>query len=234
MNMIEFVETENFKAMNELAEKLTEIPKGANAKIGLAYGNFGLGKTFSLERIVYKHKAVLLRARETWSVSTAYGALCDALGLIRVRSSDNMFKLIQTSLLSEPKMIIIDEADKLFGDKFAVLEAFRDIHDEAFTPFLFVGMANFENRLKLREHYHSRVAETVVFKNIPLDDIKKFCELSDVKIENDLVEYFAEKYPNLRKIQVLILRIESFCEQNDMESIDLRGFKMSGVEYGAK
>jgi len=233
MNMTKFIETENFLLMNELIEKLIELNSNPE-RMGLAYGNFGLGKTFSLEKLTDRYDAVLLRARETWSVTTALQALGEAIGVTYVSRANDMFNRIVEELIKEPRVIIVDEADKLLGDRFRVLEAFRDIHDIANVAFLFVGMESFDNRLKNHRHFHSRVVAKVNFKETPLEDIKKFCELSDLKIESDLVEYFAKKYPNLRQIKVLILRIESFWSMNDIGEINLKNFKISGVEYATK
>ena len=87
-------------------------------------------------------------------------------------------------------------------------------------------------KFKKHRHYYSRIVELVEFKPIVKEDIKKFCELSDVKIEDDLINFFYTKYPNLRNIRVLLIRLEKYCELNGYESVDLKIFRESGVEHG--
>jgi len=201
MNMTKFIETENFMGMNEAISKLI-ASHGNPERMGLAYGNFGLGKTFSLEKLTDRYDAVLLRARETWSVTTALQALGEAIGIIYTNRANDMLNRIVEELIKEPRVIIIDEADKLLGDRFRVLEAFRDIHDMGNVAFLLVGMESFNNRLKNHRHFHSRIIDFTHFKEISIEDMEKICKLSDLKIESDLVEYFVKRYPNIRQVKI--------------------------------
>jgi len=70
----------------------------------------------------------------------------------------------------------------------------------------------------------------VKFEPLCFEDVCSFCELSDVKIEDDLVEYLHKRYANLRQIKVLLTRLESWCEINGILSCDLKSFKLSEVE----
>ena len=72
----------------------------------------------------------------------------------------------------------------------------------------------------------------MVFEQIEQSDVEKFCKLSSVKIEPDLIQFFVKKYPNLRQIKVMLLRLENFCDMNEIESVNLAIFKSSGVEHG--
>jgi len=53
-----------------------------------------------------------------------------------------------------------------------------------------------------------------------------------VSITPDLISYFTEKYPNLRQIKVMLLRLENFCAINGYEEVNLKLFKESGAEHG--
>ena len=144
-----------------------------------------------------------------------------------------LYKRVIESLISEPRIIIVDEVDAILkSTKNEVLELFRDIHDETGVIVFFIGMEESNAKFKKHRHYYSRIVELVEFKPIVKEDIKKFCELSDVKIEDDLIDFFYAKYPNLRNIRVLLIRLEKYCELNGYESVDLKIFRESGVEHG--
>lgn len=230
----EFVMTENYSRLYEALKSLNNLPRTA-PKMGLGFGHYGLGKTFGLEKVAAMENAILLRAAQTWSKSSVLTELCEELNLDASGHSPIKYKRILESLVSEPRIIIVDEIDALLrSTKFEVLEMFRDFHDETGIVLFFVGMEESNRKLKKHKHFYSRIVEFVEFQAITKSDIEKFCTLSDVKIEEDLVSYFGKRFPNLRQVKVMILRLEKYCEANDIEEVDLKTFKQSGAEYGDK
>jgi len=228
----EFIETENYSKLVEAFANLNLLPVTA-PRIGLGFGNFGLGKTFSLERIAAKENAILLRASQTWSKSSLLVKLCNELGLDTKGHSSQMYERVLESFIIEPRIIIIDEVDALLkAEKMPVLELMRDLHDETQIILFFVGMEEANAKFKRHRHYYSRIVELIQFESIGISDIEKFCVLSEVKIEPDLVRFFVKRYPNLRQIKVMILRLENYCDINAIESVDLKTFRASGVEHG--
>lgn len=229
-----FIETSNYTRLLESFTRLENLPATA-PRMGLGYGNFGLGKTFSLERIAARKNALLLRAAQTWSKKSVLERLCFELGLDTQGGSGRMYDRILEELRREERIIIVDEIDALLrSEKVTVLELFRDIHDETSTVLYMIGMEEANSKLKRHRHYYSRVVEFVEFKPISRIDVEKYCELSEVKIEADLIDHFASKYPNLRQIKVLLLRLENECEINGIESVNYKQFKDLGVEHGIK
>lgn len=228
----EFIETQNYIKLVEAFSNLDALPATA-PRMGLGFGNFGLGKTFSLERISAKENAILLRAAQTWSKSSLLSKLCIELGLDATGHSPAKYERIRESFLVEPRIVIIDEVDALLkADKTSVLEMLRDLHDETQITLFFIGMEEANAKFKRHRHYYSRIVELVVFEQIEQGDIEKFCTLSSVGIEPDLIKFFVKKYPNLRQIKVMLLRLENFCDMNGIERVDLATFKSSGVEHG--
>ncbi|CUV65203.1 putative prophage Mu, DNA transposition protein B [Sulfurovum sp. enrichment culture clone C5] len=229
-----FIETRNYTKIFESFTRLEALPITA-PKIGLGYGNFGLGKTFSLERIAAKKNAILLRAEPTWSKKKLLEKLCTELGLDITGGGGRMYDRIVEDLRREKRIIIIDEIDILIeNDKNTLTELLRAIHDETTSIFYFIGMEGALGIFKRKRHYFSRIVELVEFKAIGVDDVKKFCEKCDVNIEDDLVGYFAERYPNLRQILVLLVRLEKECLINDITSVSLATFNEMGVEHARK
>jgi DNA transposition AAA+ family ATPase len=226
-----FIETRNYIRLLESFTRLENLPKTA-PKMGLGYGNFGLGKTFSLERIAAKKNALLLRAVQTWSKKALLEKMCFELGLSSEGGSSRMYERVVEDLRREARILIIDEVDALLrSEKYQVLELLRDIHDETHIVVYCIGMEEANAKLKRHRHYYSRIVEFVEFKPIAREDVERFCALADLKIELDLVEYFATKYPNLRQIRVLLLRLEEAASRNDVDTVDLATFKKLGVEH---
>lgn len=228
----QFVPTLNYTRVLEAFSNLKNLPDTA-PRMGLSYGNFGLGKTVGLEKIAAQENAILLRATQTWSKSSLLVKLCTELGLDTKGHSSVMYERVRESFILEPRIVIIDEIDALLkAEKISVLELLRDIHDETQIIIFFVGMEEANAKFKKYRHYYSRIVELVKFEGIILKDIESFCALSEVKIEQDLIHFFVKRYPNLRQIKVLLLRLENWCEMNGLESVDLNSFKKSGVEHG--
>ncbi len=226
----DFVKTRNYIKLKEAMSRLKALPLSTD-RMGLAYGSFGLGKTISLERIVADEGAMLLRCDQTWSVSSVLKRICSELNVDIAGRSSTLFNRVIDTMLIEPRVIIVDEIDTLLRTgKNEVFELFRDIHDETKNIIFFVGMEDSLAKIKRHRHYFSRLTEIVKFEPIGIEDIRAFCELSEVKIEEDLVEYFAKRYANLREIRVFIIRLEEWANLNDIESVGLSEFKASGVE----
>lgn len=229
-----FIKTENYITMHDLITRLVELDGNAE-RMGLAFGHFGLGKTFALERIAAEFDAILLRTNQTWTVASTLRLLAEELAIdIRGKSSDVMDRVIY-EMMRNPRVIIIDEIDTLLpANKFPVLELFRDIHDQVKNVFLMVGMESCDGRLKMHKHFYSRIVGKAKFKDIPRSDIEKFCTQCDITIENDLIDYFYRKYPNLRQVKVFLLRIERWAEMNPVEAMNFKLFRDSGVEHAEK
>ncbi|MDD3465993.1 MAG: AAA family ATPase [Campylobacterales bacterium] len=225
-----FIETQNYIRLMESFARLKHLPKTA-PKIGLGYGNFGLGKTFALERITANENAVLMRAAQVWSKKSVLEQLCGELGLATTDGPARMYQRVLEEIRREPRPIIVDEVDAILrGDKYGVLELFRDIHDETGVIVFMIGMEEANAKLKRHRHYYSRVVEFVEFKVITKEDIEKFCELSDIKIKPCLIDYFTAKYPNLRQIRVLLIRLEDAAKRNAIKECDEETFKKLGIE----
>lgn len=228
----EFIETRNYTNLLAGFLNLKALPTTA-PRMGLGFGNFGLGKTVGLERIAAKENAILLRAAQTWSKTSLLIKLCTELGLDTKGHSSQMYERVKESFLIDPRIVIIDEVDALLkAEKTPVLELLRDLHDETQIIVFFIGMEEANAKFKRHNHYYSRIVELIKFEAIPRADVEKFCALSSVKIEADLMELFVQRYPNLRQIKVMLLRLENWCEMNNTESVNLNTFKTSGVEHG--
>jgi DNA transposition AAA+ family ATPase len=225
----EFVVTENYSKLFEGIQFLKCLPNTA-PKMGLGFGKYGLGKTFGLEKIAAEENAILLRSVQTWTKSAVLTELCEELGLDTSGTSSTRYRRIVESLFTESRIIIVDEIDAILrSSKHEVLEMFRDIHDETQCVIFFVGMEEADAKLKRHKHFYSRIVKFVNFKPIQRSDVEAFCRLSNTKIKRDLVDYFIDRYPNLRQVKVMIINLEQYCEINGIDECDLKTFKDSGA-----
>lgn len=226
----EFVTTVNYSKLFEAIQFLKSLPNTA-PKMGLGYGKFGLGKTFGLEKIAAEENAILLRSVQTWTKSSVLTELCEELGLDTSGTSSIRYKRVTEALFNEERIIIIDEIDTVLrSSKHEVLEMFRDIHDETQCVIFFVGMEEADAKLQRHKHFYSRIVKFVKFLPIQRSDIEAFCSLSEgFRIKQDLIDYFIDKYPNLRQIKVMIINLEQYCEVNGIEECDLKTFRDSGA-----
>ncbi len=225
----EFVITKNYSELFEGIQFLKALPKTA-PKMGLGFGKFGLGKTFGLEKIAAEENAILLRSVQTWTKSSVLTELCEEIGLDTSGTSSTRYRRVTEALFAENRIIIVDEIDAILrSSKHEVLEMFRDIHDETNCVIFFVGMEEADAKLRKHKHFYSRIVRFVKFLPIHKSDIEAFCSLSDIKIKQDLIDFFIDKYPNLRQVKVMLINLEQYCEVNGIEECDLKTFKESGA-----
>ncbi len=230
----QFVDTENYTKLKESLAMLKTLPRTMD-RFGLGYGNYGLGKSFILERITAKENAILLRVMQSWTVKALLRTLCKELGLDINGNAFDLQVRVTEELRASPRIIIIDEIDYILTSKQRdVLELVRDIHDQARVITYMIGMEQADAKLRRNQHYHSRITEFVKFKPTCARDIEKFCELSEVRLEADLIDYFTTQHPNLRLVKKFIVRLEAEAEKNDLESVNLATFKRLGVENAGR
>lgn len=228
-----FIETANFKKVREVLDALKneEIEEFNSARMALLHGSFGIGKTWTIEKIAANEpkNIIFLRAEEVWNKSFLIKKIGVELGVDSGKITETS-EQIKERLRLEDRIMIVDEVDKLLtGAKHELLEVFRDLTDQTSCVIIFIGMEQSAVKWAKYGHYYSRLRLHKLEK-MTLEDIKAFCELSEVKIENDLVAHFDKKYGNLRQIKRKIEALEELCLLKDIESVNLRTYKDLGVE----
>ena len=217
MNRI-FVKTTNVKNFIGLVENLLDKPKNI-PKMGLIYGEPGLGKSQTALWLACKYDAIYLRATNLMTGRWLLEEIAKEMDEIpRYLTSDN-FNLIVQKLKQKPQLIIVDEIDYLMNN-LKTIEILRDIHDETDCPIIFVGMGLAHKKLERYKHLFDRFSEIVKFETFGVNDLSQIVsQLSEVTFTPDAVEYIHSKFNRFRQIVQLINQMETFAKDNNLTEI---------------
>lgn len=215
-----FIKTTNVKNFIGLVENLTNKPKNI-PKMGLVYGEPGLGKSQTALWLACKYDAIYLRATNLMTGRWLLEEIAKEMDEIpRYLTSDN-FNLIVQKLKQKPQLIIVDEIDYLMNN-LKTIEILRDIHDETNCPIIFVGMGLTHKKLERYKHLFDRFSEIVKFETFVVNDIAQIInQLAEIKFTAASIEYIHKKYNRFRQIVQLINQLEIVAKDNNLEEITL-------------
>ena len=215
-----FVKTINVKNFIGLVENLLNKPKNI-PKMGLIYGEPGLGKSQTALWLACKYDAIYLRATNLMTGRWLLEEIAKEMDEIpRYLTSDN-FNLIVQKLKQKPQLIIVDEIDYLMNN-LKTIEILRDIHDETNCPIIFVGMGLAHKKLERYKYLFDRFSEIVKFETFGVNDISQIInQLAEIKFTTDSIEYIHKKYNRFRQIVQLINQLEIIAKDNNLTEINL-------------
>lgn len=213
-----FIKTRNVRNFIGLVEALKSKPKNI-PKMGLIYGELGLGKSQTALWLACKYDGIYIRASNLmtsrWLVEEIVREMDE---LPRYLTSDN-FNVVINKLIQKPKIIFVDEIDYLMNN-YKSVETLRDIHDKTDCPIIFVGMGLALRKLERYKHLYDRFSEIVKFETFEIEDLSQiFSQLSEIPFTPDSIEYIHKKYNRFRQIVQLISKLESFAKENNLEEI---------------
>ena len=215
-----FVKTQKVKDFIGLVENLQNKPKNI-PKMGLLYGEPGLGKSQTALWLACKYDAIYLRATNLMTGRWLLEEIAKEIDEIpKYLTSDN-FNLIVQKRKQKPQLIIVDEIDYLMNN-LKTIEILRDIHDETDCPIIFVGMGLAYKKLERYKHLFDRFSEIVKFETFSVNDLKQiFEQLSEITVNIDAIEFIHKKYNRFRQIVQLINQFEIVAKDNTLEEINL-------------
>ena len=213
-----FIKTRNVRNFIGLVEALKSKPKNI-PKMGLIYGEPGLGKSQTALWLACKYDGIYIRVSNLmtsrWLVEEIVREMDE---LPRYLTSDN-FNVVINKLIQKPKIIFVDEIDYLMNN-YKSVETLRDIHDKTDCPIIFVGMGLALRKLERYKHLYDRFSEIVKFETFEIEDLSQiFSQLSEIPFTPDSIEYIHKKYNRFRQIVQLISKLESFAKENNLEEI---------------
>jgi len=219
MNKV-FVKTQNVKNFIGLVENLINKPKNI-PKMGLVYGEPGLGKSQTALWLSCKYDGIYLRASNLMTGRWLLEEIVKELDEIpRFLSSDN-YNLVVKKLKQNPQIIFIDEIDYLMNN-YKSIETLRDIHDETGCPIIFIGMGLVHRKLERYTHLYDRFSEVLKFETFGVNDLSQiFNQLSEATFTPDAIEYIYPKYNRFRQIVQLINQMENFAKDNNLTEINM-------------
>lgn len=228
-----FIQTQNYKTFVEQVTALrnTELEEFSSARMALFCGSYGIGKTWAIEKLAAQEdkNIIFLRAEEVWTKSYLIKKIGIEFGVENQKITDTSEE-IKRHLRMEDRIIVVDEVDKLLsGTKHELLEVFRDLTDQTSCVVIFIGMEQSALKWAKYGHYHSRLRIVKLSPNT-LEDMRTFCSLCEVKIEDDLVRYFDKRFGNFRNVRRILEDIENYCELHDIESVDKKTYDTMGIE----
>ena len=215
-----FVKTTNVKNFIGLVENLINKPKNI-PKMGLVYGEPGLGKSQTALWLACKYDAIYLRATNLMTGRWLLEEMVKELDEIpRFLTSDN-FNIVVKKLKQNPQVIFIDEIDYLMNN-YKTIETLRDIHDETGCPIIFIGMGLAHRKLERYKHLYDRFSEILKFETFGVDDLSQIIgKLSEITFTPDAIEYIHTKYNRFRQIVQLINQMETFVKDNNLAEINM-------------
>ena len=215
-----FVKTHNVKNFIGLVENLINKPKNI-PKMGLVYGEPGLGKSQTALWLACKYDGIYLRASNLMTGRWLLEEMTKELDEIpRFLTSDN-FNIVVKKLKKNPQIIFIDEIDYLMNN-YKSIETLRDIHDETGSPIIFIGMGLAHRKLERYKHLYDRFSENLKFETFGVDDIGLIInQLSEITFTQETIEYILSKYNRFRQIVQMINQMEIFSKDNNLTEINM-------------
>ena len=213
-----FIKTQNVKNFIGLVENLINKPKNI-PKMGLVYGEPGLGKSQTALWLTCKYDGIYLRASNLMTGRWLLEEMVKELDEIpRFLTSDN-FNIVVKKLKQNPQVFFIDEIDYLMNN-YKTIETLRDIHDETNCPIIFIGMSLAHRKLERYKHLYDRFSEILKFEIFGVNDLSQiFGQLSEIPFTPDVIEYIHSKYNRFRQIVQLINQMETFAKDNNLTEI---------------
>lgn len=214
-----FVRTKNVKGFMNLIYSLKNKSENIS-KIGLIYGEAGLGKTKTALYLAIQHDAIYIRSTNSMTPKWLLEELAGELDEIPRFYTADIFKQCVNALKLKPQMIIVDEIDYLLTD-FRTIETLRDLHDETGVQIILVGMKLAKHKLKKHTHLFDRISEIYRFEEFDFQDVKQIVtELTEVEIQDSAIRIIHQKATRFRQIVQIIDKLEKAVSANSLTTID--------------
>ena len=217
-------------------------------RMGLIYGEPGLGKTTAVKFLVNKTNGIFLRANIAWTVTSFLQTLLKELDVEPGYRRAPMMEDAIRELAMQPRPIIIDEADYLLR-QIDMLDALRDIYDHADIPVVMVMMEEAPRKLKAMatgsargsrtpsfSRFTRRVTQWVEFQPVALDDVITAAdELAEVAVQDDLCERILDETGgNMGRVVIALGLVEAFARANGVATVGLADYGERALTHASR
>ena len=212
-----FIKTKNVKRFIALMEELQTLPYNI-PKIALVYGDYGLGKSQTIQWWVDKNNSVYVRAIKSMTSRWLISEIAEELGEEPFWHTQETFSIVESHLKRNPKTIVIDEMDYLTQND--TIELIRDLHDKTNCPIVLVGMAMADKKLARYPHLCDRIYKSLKFETFNSEDIKEILsELTELNFTSDAIEYLATRTNQFRQLVKITNKLEKLSATNDLKGV---------------
>ena len=215
-----FIETSRVMAFREAAGVVKDTVKGQPGFM-VAWGYAGRGKTeCAKEYAVRTKEAVYVRVFQSWTPRAMLATICYELNGMQPNRVDHAKRVIIEELERTPRILLIDEADRLAIDN---IEDLRDIHDATGSPFVLIGEPSLYGRLTARSRIWERVTRVVEFGPVTDEDVVYFgMKACDLKIMPDAAgELVRRSKGSFRLLYHLMVETERKTRANKLKEVSL-------------
>ncbi|MBW4648937.1 MAG: ATP-binding protein [Kastovskya adunca ATA6-11-RM4] len=215
----ELAKTRNIRLLSETHKELINLPSRVKERMGIIYGQSGLGKTTAIAWLAVQVSGIYLEASSNWTPYSMLGDLAHELGAVPMRSAKATEDLVIDRLRAAEAPLFIDEVDRIV-DNVRLLETLRSVHDKAGIPVILIGMQNLDQKLAKREQLSSRLAKKLKFLPCDISDAKSLAQTCcEVGIEEDLIaEIHSRCKGSVRRIIVELAKVEAFVKSQRWEA----------------
>jgi len=187
--------------------------------MGAVIGRAGRGKTTAAQRIYAQTDRVCyILFQELWTPVDMIREIGFSLAGLRPTRRDLAMSLIESELVRERRLIIVDEADRA---SISALNALRNIHDMYHAPLLLVGEEDLHRKLDRERRLISRMREVIRYDPLGQKDLIIFyAQAIGVRIEAGMAQKFmAHSGGDFRTILTDALKVERLMRANSMDQI---------------
>lgn len=167
----------------------------------------GVGKTRTASWFAVQQDAVWVRLKRAGTPHWFLTDVVRELGEVPAHTSEKLFGQAVVALATQPRPLVIDEAQWGFERGVAVIETVRDLMDIVEMPVVLVGRENISTDLKRHKQLWTRVSAVARFAPLTLEDVAKCCdELAEVPITEALAQRIADESDGLVRLVVTAIK----------------------------
>jgi len=219
-----FLETKNVMAFREAMASLEDVQKGQPG-LAVVWGQAGRGKTVCAQEYAVHSRAIYLRVMEDWTPRAMLGGLCLKINQSNPRTIADCKQVICAALDVNPRLIIVDEADRLRN--IGMIEHFRDIHDICGVPVVFIGEQSLYPKINSHRRLWSRVTQAVEFLPICSEDVVLFClKAAGLRVSGEVAQGLCKRCDgDFRLIWQDVRKLENICRASGVAVVEMSMLK---------
>ena len=218
MKSVFLEKTENVSRFVSAMEVLSDTEKGQPG-LGVVWGRAGRGKTITSQWYAAENDSAYLRVLQDWTPAAMMRVLCREVHGARPRFLETAKGLVIETLEREPRIVFVDEADRL---RPGLIEHLRDVHDLSGAPVVLIGEENLFTRLEAHRRLWSRVTRRVHFGEVTPDDAALFAlESAGLRLDKAAARRVAKAAEgDFRLVYRIVQELEQMAKASGKSEVD--------------